>query len=274
MYIFICVVLVLFAFFAHEFFGHATAIRKAGVPVSKIALGLPHGPKITFPLCGKWTGTNFVIHYLCPIGAFWESDEQQISELPYWQQSRIHASGPLVTLIYACSLIVLSGLLAFAGGTHIDFSFLYRLIATIVVLGVFLRFGGKIFFTYVMPIIPVALLVLILCSFFSPSENIAVASPLVFVESMWKITDLSGALFVAGNFTGAVVGLPMLLPLQLFGVSLDGKQILQPLVQKYLPPALNFFDRFGTILFGLLIIYTLEEYGQSTILPCLVKLFS
>lgn len=273
MYIFLCVVLVLFSFFVHECFGHATAVRKAGVHVSKIGLGLPHGPKITFSLCGKWVDTDFVI-YLWPFGAFWESNGQKISELPYWQQSRIHASGPIVTLIFAYSLIILSGILAMVEGADIDYYFLYGSLAKIAILGILLQFGGKWFFGYVMPIIPIALFVFILYSFFSPSENIIVATPLVFVVTMLKITNLSSSLFVAGNFTIAVIGLPMLLPLGLFGISLDGKQILDPIVQKYFPNALNFFDRFGTILFGLLILYTLEEYGQSTILPHLVKLLS
>ena len=262
LYIFICVTLVLCAFFVHECFGHATAIREAGVLVSKIALGLPHGPKIIFPLRGKWEGTDFVIHYLCPIGAFWESDEQKIKELPYWQQSRIHASGPMATLIFGYFLIALSGCIAAVEGMPIDYHFLQISFAIIACLGILLRFGGKIFFAYVMPILPVALFIFILYSIFFPSESVTVATPFVFVKTMWQISDLSGALFVAGNITNTIIGLPMLLPLRLFGISLDGKQILQPLVEKYLPSALRFFESFGTLIFGLLILYTLEEYGQ------------
>jgi hypothetical protein len=278
MFTFVSVALVVLALFAHEYLGHAKAIRKAGVCVSKIAFGLPYGPKISFPLGGKWTGTDFVIYYLCPFGAFTEYDERGVKSLPYWKQSRIHASGPFVSIMFGYFYVILAGFAAIAERPEIDIWYFPHLpylvisLAMIASLGIALLFGGKIIFNYVVPIIPFALLLFVVCGFFLPHES--VASPAAFISSAGRISEFSGALFFAGNVSNICFGFPMLLPLRIFGISLDGEQLVKPLLQKYIPRVWIMFESFASMSFGLLILYVLQKDLAPIILPFLEKLFA
>jgi len=278
MFIFVSILLIILTLFAHEFWGHATAIKESGVLVTKIALGLPYGPQVTFPLKGKWLGTDFVIHYLCPFGAFTEYGEQELKALPYWQQSRIHASGPMVSLMFGYFFVVLAGFIAIAERPEINIwyfphlPFLMVSLIAIVILGLLLRFGGKTFFMYIMPIVPTALLLFVIGSFFLPGTS--VASPVALVSSAGKIAELSGAFFFAGNASIIYFGLPMLLPFRIFGIALDGEQITRPIMERYVPRVLPAIESAETMAFGLLILYVLQKDLASVILPFIGKLFS
>ncbi|MCX6739147.1 MAG: site-2 protease family protein [Candidatus Parcubacteria bacterium] len=278
MFTFISVVLIVLTVFAHEFLGHATAIREAGGHVSKVALGLPYGPCLIFPLKGKWTGTNFVIHYLCPFGAFTEYDEQEVLALPFWQQSRIHASGPAVSIMLGFFLIVLAGFVAIAERPEITFWYFPHLpllmssLCAIVFLGLLLRFGGRILFTYIIPFVPIALLFFVAYSLFFSSTG--VTSPVAIINTAGKVSELSGAIFFAGNISGICFGFPMLLPLRIFGIALDGEQIIRPLLEKYAPQVLGVFESFGTFAFILLIFSVLQKDLEPIVLPFFAKLFS
>ncbi|MCX6735486.1 MAG: site-2 protease family protein [Candidatus Parcubacteria bacterium] len=278
MFTFISVVLIILTVFAHEFFGHATAIRDAGAHVSKVALGLPYGPYLSFSLKGKWAGTTFVIHYLCPFGAFTEYDGREVRSLPYWQQSRIHASGPFVSIMFGCFLIVLAGFVATAERPEISLWYFPHLpllmssLCSIVFLGMVLRFGGKILFTYVAPCIPVALFLFVVYGLFFSGTG--VTSPVAIIGTAGKVSELSGAVFFAGNISGVVFGFPMLLPLRIFGIALDGEQILRPLVEKHIPQLLGAFESFGTMFFGILVLYVSQRELAPIVLPFLERIFS
>jgi len=275
---FISIVFIIFSLFAHEFWGHASSMRESGVHVNKIALGLPYGPQVTFPLKGKWLGTDFVIHYLCPLGAFTEYSEQEMKSLPFWQQSRIHASGPMVSLMFGYFFIVLAGFIAIAERPEINIwyfphlPFLMVSLISIAILGLLLRFGGKNFFTYIMPIVPVALLLFVIGSFFLPGTS--VASPVALVSSAGRIAELSGSFFFAGNASIIYFGLPMLLPLRLFGIALDGEQIIRPIIERCVPRVLPIIESAGTMAFGLLILYVLQKDLAPIFLPFIRKLLS
>ena len=278
MFTFISVVLIILGIFVHEYFGHAMAIRKAGAHVFKIALGLPYGPSITFPLRGKWSGTDFVIHYLYPFFAFTEYTGSEVEALPYWQQSRIHASGPFMSLIFGYFLIILAGLAAIAERPEIDITYFPHLpflsisLIMISLLDIILRFGGKIIFTYVVPFIPFVIILLMGYSLLLPQAS--AMGPVALINTAGQVSELSGAIFFAGNISNIVVGFPMLLPFRIFGIPLDGFQIIRPIVQKFIPQFLAAFESFGTMIFGLLILYVLQNDLAPIVLPILQKWFS
>ncbi len=274
----ISIILIVLTVFAHEFWGHATAIREAGAHISKVALGLPYGPYLVFPLRGKWTGTNFVVHYLCPFGAFTEYDEQEVRSLPYWQQSRIHASGPFISIMFGYVLIVLAGFVAIAERPEITIGYFPHLpllmssLCAVAFLGIMLRFGGKMLFTYVIPCIPIVLFLFVIHSLFFSGGG--VTSPVAIIGTAGKVSELSGAVFFAGNISGVCFGFPMLLPLRIFGIALDGEQMLRPLTEKYIPQLIGVFESFGTMFFGLLVLYILQRELAPIVLPFLERFFS
>ncbi|NTW14576.1 MAG: site-2 protease family protein [Candidatus Moranbacteria bacterium] len=110
MYIALTFVLILLALVFHEL-GHALAMRKYGIRVETLGIGIPMNPKITFhPKIGKKLfGEQFSL-VLSPwlLGAFVKSsgdDSDFEKKLPYQAAAHIYGAGIVANLAYASLLI-------------------------------------------------------------------------------------------------------------------------------------------------------------------------
>jgi hypothetical protein len=258
MFIVISVLLIILAYFVHESIGHAGAMKASGIHVTKIIFGFPYGPSVSFPLRGKWSGTDFVI-YSIPFGAFTMCDKSEIQKLPYWEKVRICAGGPVASIIFGCFLFILSGFVVMIENGmpyYPNVELLIKALLIIAIGGIIMRFGGKVIFTFLVPIVPIALLFYLGYGLFENTTQVTNVVGLISV--MKKVSEFSGALFFVGGFSINWFGVTMLLPLRIFGYPLDGEQIINPIVEKYTPRMLDLFEKFGTFIVGFLILYTLQ----------------
>ena len=274
MSIFISVIFIILAYFVHECFGHAVAMKRSGVAVKQIGFGLPFGPKITFPMKGKWLGTDFVLYYLCPFGAFTACDEDGMTRLPFWEKSRFFVSGPIASIIFGYFLFIISGFIVMIENGMTRYPNNHLLIIsclTVAVLLIALKFGGKIFYTYIVPLIPVFLFLFAFYSLFF-SQNATVVTTVSLVHTAGKISELSGAFFFAGAFSINFFGVSMMLPLRFFGIPLDGEQITLSIINKFMPKMVSFFISVETLIFGLLLLYALQTDLKPILLPFIAGL--
>jgi hypothetical protein len=262
------VLFIIFAYFVHECLGHAAAMKKAGVSVTKLIFGLPYGPSFSFPLRGKWSGTEFVVYYLLPFGAFTVCDTDAILELPYWQQSRICAAGPIASILFGSSLYVLASFVVMAErgiALNQDLTlFILSILGSFALLCI-LRFGGKIFFTYIAPMVPIALLIylgygLLLGNGANVTDVVEVA------RGAGKVNDFTHVLCYAAGFSIDWFGVTMLLPLKIFGLPLDGQQIVRLFLEKFTPSAVDVFESLGTLIFGFIILFVLQTELKTLLL--------
>jgi len=272
MFILTSVILIILTYFVHECIGHAAAMKASGIRVTKLIFGLRLGPSLTLPLRGKWSGTDLVL-YALPFGALTVCDYMEIQKLPFWERSRICASGPIASIIFGYFLFIASGFVVMVeqGMTRYpNTGLLFFSIAIIAMLLSMLRFGGRKIFTYLIPLVPAVLLIYLGYSLFGHTTSVVTAVELV--RTATKVSEFSGALFFVGGFSINWFGITMLLPFRILGLPLDGEQIISPIMEKYLPRVFAGFESIGALLVGFAILYALKTELGPILLPFIASL--
>ncbi len=268
MYMFLTIVFVIIAIYAHEIAGHAFAIKKEGLQIEELSFGLPIGPAIRFPLPKKWNGAKFAI-YPFPLGASVSFDERALEKLRYHQLARIYGAGPFASLIFGWLLIIGAGISAIVENSlpwaHFlnDPSVLTSFGGILVLMSTaFLGekvLGAEKFFLFVAPIFfigyPLATIIIAHGQF---------AGPIQILEMMKEnATDLTNAFWYAGRLSIGV-GAAMCLPFY----PLDGAGILRPFVKKFFSEKIRGFQDFGIAVLGLIVIFFLAKEG-----PIILNMF-
>lgn len=247
--------LVLLSLIAHEC-GHAIAMWRTGVGVKEMGLGLPFGPHLSYTLPGAGDPEKSCTLSLYPLlmGAFVRPrDEVRLEKLPYREKAFIFGAGILANIIF--TLISVAILLLFHPEFHL------RLIPSwvtpwmpLLLSGILLVCARQIT-AYCFPILSIVMLyftVSILLSL-SGTQLVAGSGGIVTIGIIAK--SFSGDIWYAIYFGGLIsFGLAMtnILPLSL----LDGGLTIGALISRFIPRLTPFFNRIGTALLFLLILYS------------------
>lgn len=261
--------IILFAVLAHEI-GHLIAMRKCGVWVNELGIGLPLGPRIGWTFTSqKYTGKTFRIscYPLVLLGAFVRpEDEKSMTQLSYHDQAFISGAGIIANLVCIVLGFALLGILIPEHPARaINFPLIGKLTITHALLwGGLFSAGFLLWFArpitqYLFPVCAVAILVWII--------NILLHMPFgVFVERSGGIVAIAQ---LGKNFSGSAVALTYysilisyllaltnLLPIY----PLDGGRIVKLLGEKFFPRIWIVCEKAGVVFFVFLMIFAL--YGD------------
>lgn len=270
MFLFYTLFFISLALLAHEY-GHADALRRIGRNVSELGFGIPFGPSLRFRISGSWAKTTFTAYPL-PLGAYVRYDDAE--PMDYHDTAFVNGAGPLASFIAGWSMQALAYLVGFTDHAGLTWSkvvgsegfyfpvAMLTISALVVLLMKQAPYWKKFFFSYFAPIISICAVGWIISFIGSLVSIVGIA------ERANEISELSGALYFAGKVSVAV-GLGMLLPIY----PLDGGQTFRAIVKSFGERFVEPFERYGVMIFGLLIIYTLQKDIMPLLLPFFQRIF-
>ncbi|OGZ05449.1 MAG: hypothetical protein A3C93_01115 [Candidatus Lloydbacteria bacterium RIFCSPHIGHO2_02_FULL_54_17] len=259
--------IILFAVLIHEV-GHLIAMRKCGVWVDELGVGLPWGPRIgwTFP-SKKYPGKSFAVslYPLLLLGAFVkpENEGKGMKELSYHDQAFIYGAGIIgnfVMIALGIALIgallpegrsVLMPLMPFWKVTVASASLWWGLLSTVVVL----LFARPIT-QYLFPVMAVVIMYWITTMILGmPFETFVKESGgIVAIAQLGeKFSKSLVALTYFGVLVSYLLALTNLLPIY----PLDGGQTMQLLGEKYAPRIWGVLKKVGITFFLILVVFAL-----------------
>jgi membrane-associated protease RseP (regulator of RpoE activity) len=267
-YVFIGLI-ILFAVLVHEI-GHLIAMRKCGVWVNELGIGLPVGPRIGWTFNSKkYSGKTFRVscYPLLLLGAFVRpEDEKSIAQLSYHDQAFIYGAGVIANLV---CIVLGFALLAMFALEHplrmMNFPLIGKMAVTHALIWGGLFSGGFILWfarpitQYLFPISAVAILVWIITLLLPMSFG-------VFVENSGGIVAIAQ---LGKNFSGSAIALTSygILISYLLAVTnllpiypLDGGRIVKLLGEKFFPRIWSVCEKAGVAFFVFLIFFAL--YGD------------
>lgn len=222
------VFLIIFSIFLHEL-GHALYMRKYGIPIKIISVGLPFPIKVKFSSKRIFDGATLQFTPFL-LGAFvkvTDAGERMIKELPYKQQADIYGAGPLANLLFSGFLMILYRVLKSDVG-FLQSLWSYKQLVTVVIL-VILFLGREFFSRYLMIPLGIAFSGMVAWSIFkAPMES--VVGPVGIVKIIREMaTNVPEAILIA-LVISLSIGLMNTLPL----MPLDGGRTFDVLIGKYL----------------------------------------
>ncbi len=262
--------IILFAVLVHEI-GHLIAMRKCGVWVTELGIGLPVGPRIgwTFP-SRKYTRKTFRVSFypLLLLGAFTRpEDEKSIARLSYHDQAFIYGAGIIGNLVLiALGFTLLGAFIPENTARVMNFPLAGKMAITPTLLwGGLLSAGLILYFArpitqYLFPLCALGVLYWVI--------TILLKMPFgEFVEKSGGIVTIAqfGKKF-SGNFASLtyysiiisyLLALTNLLPIY----PLDGARTIKLLGERFFPQVWIVCEKIGIAFFAFLIVFAL--YGDA-----------
>lgn len=248
MYTLLTLFLVLLGIVLHEL-AHGLNMRKRGVRIAMVGLGLPIRPRFVIP-AGKF-GLPFAVS-LSPIlvVAFVNPVPEDMSKLSYRQAAWVYGSGAITHLIYGCGILALYTANLSGGWTAVR----WLVIAACLLLasGLWL---GRYWLTGVL--IPIIGLLLLIGFFYAFVKGLGKPGGLIAAGGLMHQPSLSRALLISGLLAIAL-GLVNMIPLWPF----DGGRIMGEVLRKwYGQGAVRTWELIGTAISLALFAYRLLSDG-------------